>query len=78
MLENLFSFEGCDYQDDLAISYYDCVLRKDIGEFVAGTLISTIFINYDACSMEFFVDKGESYELVATFNISMTLTRKED
>ena len=67
-----FSREGWDQLDTAAFVFYDCVLKKPIGDIPAGTKASSISVSFDHSTLEVCLD-GEDYENTRTFKIGLSI-----
>jgi hypothetical protein len=73
MEQDWFTFEGWDELDVLCHQYYDCILKRAIGEYPIGTPVSIIIMNYGTGVCELRFDNATSVE----FKMSLSFTRKD-
>jgi len=54
MEESFFFWEGWDAQDTMAFTFYKVKLKRDIGNFPAGTEFDSAFVDYEKGVLEFY------------------------
>lgn len=68
--EQLFSWEDWDVLDTMCFMFYNCTLRKHIGNYRSDTKIDHIVLDYAKGRIELYVDEeaeepAASYRLIA-------------
>lgn len=69
MEKQLFDWETYDVIDDDLWLFYDCTLKVDLGQFLAGDELDEITIDFETGVMELYY-KGR---LASTHNLALTL-----
>lgn len=72
METKLFSWDGWDEVDCMAIMFYNCVLKVQIGNYPVGYTLPCISIDFNKGELSTWEDI-EGKEIMHTFEISLTL-----
>ena len=72
MESELFKWDAWDIQDTAAFTFYDVVLKRDIGPHKVGDKFATANIDYENGTLSFARQKPDlSYESAGTYRISL-------
>jgi hypothetical protein len=70
MEKQLFDWNGWDIQDTMAFTFYNCVLKVDIGPYKAGEVVKSVDLDYGEGQLHIYDDDGNTvYECKLTLKL---------
>jgi hypothetical protein len=74
--EDWFTWESWDQIETMALAFYGCVLKKDIGQYKSGTKVTLIELLFDNSLLNIWAEDPNAATPSACFRIGLTIVEE--